>query len=570
MTVAALQNPEYPEHERHSARLQHIADRLQKLRAQARAELDRPKAERDAALTTSYAETMFDITAQVIDLQAGIELAANQAGADIGQYAGIARIVGLLHDYAGRKQTLYVQILSGGRAVDTKMERLLADADARIDVLWTRLQTVISLTHEPRLTAAREAVQTQYFATNAPVYDRIRSSPLPSDGWPGDVASFRAWGVPTLHSILALRDISFEMANERIGYHRYIALRDLSLALVAALLVALSAVFWAVYFGRRVIYPLSRIEAAVSEIADGKLGIAVPDIHRDNEIGRLARAVDTLRCKLIEAGSERDERERQLYNAKLAAEEASHAKSEFLASMSHELRTPLNAVIGFADLMLMQLNGPLPDTYREYAEDITTSARHLLGLIGNLLDFSKIEAGALHLEEEEFDPRKVIETSLHMLEPRAGHDGIELRQQLDIDFSMRGDAQRLKQILLNLLSNAVKFTPQGGSILTKAGLDADGNIAISVRDTGIGIAPEDLGRVMQVFGQAQTQVRRPNEGTGLGLPLSKKLVEAMGGRFALDSEVGVGTLVSLTFPAERAVRCAPAAFAAEELARSRA
>jgi signal transduction histidine kinase len=298
---------------------------------------------------------------------------------------------------------------------------------------------------------------------------------------------------------------------------------------------------------------LSRIEAAVTEIANGRLAITVPDTRQGNEIGRVARAVDTLRQKLIDAGNERDERERQLYAAKLAAEEASHAKSEFLAGMSHELRTPLNAVIGFSELISMQLSGPLPVAYRDYVEDITTSAKHLLGLIGDLLDFSKIEAGALTFDEEIFDLSNVMQTSLHMLEPRARSGGIELREHSDMPFQMRGDAQRVKQVLLNLLSNSVKFTPEGGSVVTEAGLGPEGDIRIMVRDTGIGIPPEDLGRVMEVFGQAESQRRRPGEGTGLGLPLSRRLVEAMGGQFALASELGVGTTVTITLPAHRVV-----------------
>jgi signal transduction histidine kinase len=567
---AAVQNPNYPEREPHFGNLQHIHDKLIQLRSRAQAEIARPKAERDPAFITRYAEHMFEITAQVTDLQAGIELAADRTEPGIGQYAGIARVVGLLRDYAGRKQTLYVQILSGGRAVDGRMERLLADADARIDVLWTRLQTMVSLAGEPRLTAVVKTVQQQYFDGNAPVYERIRAAEPAISGWPGDVASFRAWGVPTLQAILTLRDTAFGIAAKRIAHHGAIALVNLGVALATAVAVALSGAFCAIYFGRRVIYPLSRIEAAVTEIADGRLAITVPDTADGNEIGRVARAVDTLRRKLIDAGNERDERERQLYAAKLAAEDASHAKSEFLAGMSHELRTPLNAVIGFSELMLMQLNGPLPTIYRDYAEDITTSAKHLLGLIGDLLDFSKIEAGALRLEEEVFDLRSVIETSLHMLDPRARSGEIELHRHLDIAFLVRGDAQRVKQVMLNLLSNSVKFTHQGGSVVTEAGLDSEGDIQIKVRDTGIGIAPEDLGRVMEVFGQAESQRRRAGEGTGLGLPLSRKLVEAMDGRLNLASEVGVGTMVTITLPGYRIVKPPAPPTPGEKLASSAA
>ncbi|MBV9826349.1 MAG: HAMP domain-containing protein [Alphaproteobacteria bacterium] len=550
-TLASVAQSQYDGAGKHYGQLLRLRDRLNELRARALTEIQRPKAARDLRFATSYAEQMFAITAKVTDVQAGIELAADRANPQIGQFAGISRVVGLVRDYAGRRQTLYVQILSGGRAVDTQMERTLADGDARIDVYWARVITMISLTDEPRLNAAAAAVHREYFDANAAVYARIREANPPSNGWSGDVASFRSWGVPTLQSILKLRDAAFAIAEEHISQARHAAIINLGFALIAAALVTITAAACALHFGRRFVYPLSRIEGTLALIAEGQLDIAVPETHHRNEIGQVARALDTLRRKLIAAGQERDERENQLRGAKVAAEAASRAKSEFLAGMSHELRTPLNAVIGFSELMLMEPFGALPGPYRGYVEDIITSGKHLLGLINDLLDFTKIEAGRLQLVDRAFDLTEAIKSCVHMLEPRARKQGVQLTHVIDPDFIIRGDEQRVNQVLLNLLSNAVKFTPEGGRVWVKGGRNARGDIEISVSDTGIGIAEADMERVMEVFGQAETGMLHSKEGTGLGLPLTKRLVDAMGGEFALASQVNVGTVATVTLPADR-------------------
>jgi signal transduction histidine kinase len=223
--------------------------------------------------------------------------------------------------------------------------------------------------------------------------------------------------------------------------------------------------------------------------------------------------------------------------------------------MSHELRTPLNAIIGFSDLMLAEAFGPLPERYHDYVADIRGSGQHLLGLINDVLDFSKIEAGHFRLNEDLFDLREAIEGSIRMVQPRAVEAGIAIGQSLAVDFdAVRGDEGRMKQIILNLLSNAVKFTSRGGRVEIDVGIAPEGDIMITVCDTGIGIADADLSRVMEAFVQADSAFNRKSEGTGLGLPLTKRLVEAMGGRLTLASELGVGTVATVLFPQHRIVR----------------
>jgi PAS domain S-box-containing protein len=242
------------------------------------------------------------------------------------------------------------------------------------------------------------------------------------------------------------------------------------------------------------------------------------------------------------------------------AEAASRSKSNFLAHMSHELRTPLNAIIGFSEVMAAETLGRLNHPqYLEYAQHIHSSGQHLLSLINDLLDLSKIEAGKLELWEEEVDLGSLIERCRVFIEDPAQNKGLALTLKLADDLpDLRCDARKLKQVLVNLLSNAVKFTPAGGRILLQAARDGEAGIVIQVSDTGIGIAPENLDKVMSPFGQVHEALNRDTQGTGLGLPLSKALVELHGGRLTLESTPGKGTTARVALPG-RAVPRPPAA-----------
>ena len=233
-------------------------------------------------------------------------------------------------------------------------------------------------------------------------------------------------------------------------------------------------------------------------------------------------------------------------------DDALRAKTQFLASMSHELRTPLNAIIGFSELLINEVFGKLGDShYRDYAQDICDSGKHLLGLINDVLDLSKLDTVAVEAYSEPVDLAEFLHKTMQMVRPQAERAGIVLSEKFDRQLpSMMTDERRLRQVLLNLLSNAIKFTAQGGSVSVSA-YRQGGSVAITVSDTGVGIAPEDIPKAMENYGQVQTGWSRTQEGTGLGLPLSKRLVELLGGSFVLESKVGVGTNIIVTFPPER-------------------
>lgn len=247
--------------------------------------------------------------------------------------------------------------------------------------------------------------------------------------------------------------------------------------------------------------------------------------------------------------------ENALILAKEEADMASRSKSEFLANMSHELRTPLNAIIGFAEIIKNEIFGEVGSPeYVDYSNDIFESGTHLLGLINDILDMSKIESGNRELNEGVVDLESVINSSLRIIRPRADMAGLQIHTNIapNLPF-IRAEERAMKQIVLNLLSNAVKFTEPAGEIFISLGMDRNGRIYLSIRDTGIGIKEEDIATVMMPFGQIESALSRQREGTGLGLPLVKSLTELHGGDLDLQSELGQGTTITIYLPQERAV-----------------
>jgi PAS domain S-box-containing protein len=250
-----------------------------------------------------------------------------------------------------------------------------------------------------------------------------------------------------------------------------------------------------------------------------------------------------------------------LRQAKEAAELADRAKSQFLANMSHELRTPLNAIIGFAEIMIDKLFGPLGDPrYAEYVKDIGDSGKHLLSLINDILDLSKIEAREASLREEQVDLGDVLEACARLVRERALRARLDLRVAEGADMPIVwADRIKLKQIALNLLSNAVKFTPEGGQVELDAGWSPDGGAFLRVRDSGIGMREADIPVALQPFRQIESTLARAHQGTGLGLPLSLAIARMHGGTLDIRSVPGKGTTVTLRLPPERTVSPAKSA-----------
>jgi signal transduction histidine kinase len=279
--------------------------------------------------------------------------------------------------------------------------------------------------------------------------------------------------------------------------------------------------------------PIQRIDHRLAAIASGDFSGHVEVDNRD-ELGALGANVNRMNDEL-----------RRLYTE---LEAASRHKSEFLANMSHELRTPLNAIIGFSQVLRDEMFGHVNEKQAEYLDDIVSSGSHLLSLINDVLDLSKVEAGQVELDVHPFNLREALERGVVMVRERATENGVQVSLAADPQVDVvAGDERRIKQVIFNLLSNAVKFTPAGGAVdLTTARVN--GEVRIAVADTGPGVAPEDHERIFEEFRQTDAGLEQ-REGTGLGLALSKRLVELHGGHIWIESELGKGSTFVFTLPA---------------------
>jgi two-component system cell cycle sensor histidine kinase PleC len=351
-------------------------------------------------------------------------------------------------------------------------------------------------------------------------------------------------------------------------------------AVLAAIVAVLAGFGLSTLLRPIIMRPLNLLAGAMSDVSRNRdYTVRVPETTRDElgivvdgfnfmlaEIERQHRELEHYRTTLEQQVEERtaalSESNEQLkrtieevHAARVQAEAASQAKSEFLANMSHELRTPLNAIIGFSDLMKSELLGPIENrTYAGYVADIHFSGRHLLEIINDILDVVRHESGKMDLNDDVLAVEEIVDEALRLVAPQALRGNVELiwAHPMPALPPLRCDRVRVRQMLLNILSNAIKFTEAGGTVEVKG--EAGTGLDLIVRDTGIGIDPADISRIMTPFGQIAPVYTRNHQGMGLGLVLTKALIERHGGRLTLYSAPRVGTTVRLSFPAQRMVR----------------
>ncbi|MBL4693617.1 MAG: HAMP domain-containing protein [Magnetovibrio sp.] len=313
---------------------------------------------------------------------------------------------------------------------------------------------------------------------------------------------------------------------------------------LGTLLFAVAISFW---IARQISNPLEKLTKATNEIANGNYEFEISSSSND-EVGKLTRDFNKMAADLRTYQT-------TLLKEKVKADAASRAKSDIMANMSHELRTPLNAIIGFSNTIQEEIFGPINnEKYKDYINDIYFSGAHLLDLINDILDVSAIEAGSLELVELPVCVNTSIENAIRLVTPRAreGRISIQIATVKDLP-EIQADNRRINQILLNLLSNAIKFTPAGGVVTVSAQLNANDSLSVVVSDTGIGMDADEQKEALSMFGQVDSGLNRNHEGTGLGLPLTKGLMEMHNGTLQVTSAKGTGTIITATFPQTRVI-----------------
>ena len=304
--------------------------------------------------------------------------------------------------------------------------------------------------------------------------------------------------------------------------------------------------------------PPDAVEAYIAE----RLRKVVPGGTRRDIKLRNGRWIEAMDTKTADGGSvtlasditDRMYQEAALRDALAHAEAANLAKTQFLANTSHELRTPLNAILGFSEIMRDAIMGPIPGVYSEYAANIHESGRHLLNIINDILDLSKLTLWSFELHEEVADPRSLVESCALLVRTQMAGQSLIFREVLPNRLPrIRVDVTRIKQVLLNLLSNAKKYTGSGGTVTISTSVAEDG-FRFIVSDTGIGMAPADIPLALEAFRRVGDVMNRTDQGTGLGLPLAKAMTEAHGGVLTIDSQIGIGTTVTVLLPPERVIR----------------
>jgi signal transduction histidine kinase len=518
--------------------------------------LHQPKDKRPEKLGPKWIAANGRLVAAVDRLSSRLESELSQTDSFIAGMVHTKQIVWSLRADTGDDRLLVREAMVDGKPLSDAQKQRFAFLTGRIEGAWKLIRDEAELESTPpklrdAIAASEKTYFTEFRSLRNMIIDELSAGRLVH-------ITPREWysrSNPGRLSIFAMTKAALDLADAHAIEQSVIAERQLYIAIAFMALFSGIGALTVYYVIEGVVRPISRIAETMRVVADGNLACDIPFESRADEIGSLSRVLRIFRDNAIE--------KQQLYLAKVGAETANRTKSEFLANMSHELRTPLNAIIGYSEIIKKGMFGPLSERYREYSSDIFDSGTHLLALINDILDLSKLEAGQFELQEENVDLAAAIRASMHLIETTAEKSKVRLSVAAGVHepLLVRADDRRLRQILINLLSNAVKFTPEGGRVHVSTSVTSQG-VIIAVSDTGIGMTPDHISKALEPFRQIDSKLSRKYEGTGLGLPLAKHLVELHHGTLSIESKVNVGTTVTVVLPPERVVdqprRAAPA------------
>jgi len=494
-----------------------------------------------------------NITSTTVRMLDGIDsqsdlLSGRIMGADpfIDQMLKVNEIAWSIRSYAGEDRRLMGTIIAEKRAPSFERRQKLSENDVIIGALWKTIDNADSLQFQPpRLRATVKTAEKIYFTKLRGVRQTIIDKLAGGASVPISIGQWIQLSTPGLNSIAAISDVALELTKLHAEAVVARANWNFFIAIMLMLFSIGLASFSALYISWRVLRPLKRITEMMTTVVQGKFECEIPFECREDEIGQFARSLRLFQ----NSASENQRLEIELVKnqaAKELAESSNRLKSEFLANMSHELRTPLNAILGFSEIVktdALTLDLPL---CREYAADVHDAGTHLLTLINDILDLSKAEAGKLELYCEETDLNELILECALLVRVRAAEQGLFISLNVAPLPKLLVDRLRVKQVLLNLISNAIKFT-QEGSVSMEAWCQDD-QVIVCVRDTGIGVAPEMVPLVFEPFRQIDSSRSRKFEGSGLGLSLVKSFIELHGGEVRMESILGQGTSVYVSFP----------------------
>jgi signal transduction histidine kinase len=551
--TAKLQSGGFPQLSGLVGKLSELRSNFDYLRARVDNSLALEIARRPAKLGSEWIRANNALVDSIDDISEHLLVTGRHIDPRIEETMDVKRMAWLTSDAGGMDRLILAQAIAGSGTLPAVRREQIENGSGRIVASWKMVRNEMRLGRTPPdLSRAIDKAQKAYFTVICKKRIAIITALSRGAPSPYSVEEWLSLSRLGLASVVTVADTAVTLAESYSSSDESNARVRFFESLGGVLLFLGFGIFSILYAARRVAAPIRSITQQMSRVAEGKLDQTVPYQNRADEIGHLARALEVFRTNAIE----KRRIEAQLIESKEAAEASSHAKSNFLANMSHELRTPLNAIIGFAELLETETFGPLGSPrYREYSGVIRDSGRHLLGLINDVLDLSRLDAGRTELVEESLGVDQLAETVLTMVEQQAATNGVTLAKDVTRGLPLlRADPKRVRQILLNLLSNAVKFTPSGGTVTLRASLNILGELSIVVADTGIGMAPQDIPKALERFGQVDSKLTRKFEGAGLGLPLAKQLMELHGGTLTLASTLNAGTVVTVTFPVDRLVR----------------